>query len=259
MISNGSVFRFKHGDHTCIFYRNHEDLFEILVPYLLEGLQQGEKCFCAQVPPIAKKLEAALEHVGVNVAREKKRGAIEILSDRETYFSHGTFEPSRMIELLEHSITKALRDGFNGFRSAGELRWAATGICHCDQLVEYERLVEDLFPQRPAIGLCQYPISAFDTETLRCVLEAHRIAVSETMMRARHSSFYVRHGGFAADIVADRLNPSSRFYYVVQPHGAADIVGWGFEDSFEAAMKSSESTIADLDQRRVAVSHPTSN
>ncbi len=248
MKSQNSVFRFKRGDHTCVFYHKPDDLLGILEPYILEGLRQGEKCFCAQTAAMAKHLEAGLERAGVDVAREKKRGALQIISEKETYFPQGRFDCARLVQLLERSIELAVKDGFSGFRTAGELRWAASGMCDCDQLVEYEQMVEALFPERGAVGICQYPLDAFAPENLQRVLEAHRIAVSQTMGQAKHSSYYVRRGKFAADIVADRHNPASRYYYVVQPHGTADIIGWGFEDSFEAAMSSSECTIADMER-----------
>jgi len=34
-----SLFQFKHGDHTCVFYSAITSLLEILTPYIVEGLR----------------------------------------------------------------------------------------------------------------------------------------------------------------------------------------------------------------------------
>jgi hypothetical protein len=102
------------------------------------------------------------------------------------------------------------------------------------------------------------PVAAFDAATLKAVLEAHRMALTETMARANHSSLYVRQGSYAADIVADRLNPSSRYYYVVQPHGKREIVGFGVEESFDEAMRASQHLTAAMNARHGAVSQTSS-
>jgi hypothetical protein len=42
------------------------------------------------------------------------------------------------------------------------------------------------------------------------------------------------------DVVADRVNPSNQFYYVAQEHGKKDILGWGVERNFDAAIAQGE-------------------
>jgi MEDS: MEthanogen/methylotroph, DcmR Sensory domain len=194
-----------------------------------------------------RQLESALQNAGIDVAREKRRRALDLHTAEAAYTPGGQFQSESMISMLQQSITQAVKLGFSGFRTAGDLRWAAGGRCSCDQMVEYEQMVEELFPQRPAIGLCQYPLDCFDPETLQRVLEAHRMALTETMAGSNHSSLYVRHGQFAADVVADRLDPSSRYYYVVQPHRGTEIVGWGVEHTFELAMQASQRLTAEMD------------
>jgi MEDS: MEthanogen/methylotroph, DcmR Sensory domain len=256
MLHKTPLFRFKRGDHICIFYRNESDLLDTLVPYVLDGLHSNEQVFCVQTTAVAEQLEVALNSAGVNVANEKKRGAFEMHTEAEAYFPHGQFEPNKMIAMLERTIAKAGEQGFSGFRSAGELRWASTGICTCDQVVEYEQMVQAVFPHRPAIGLCQYPMSTFDPAVLNNVFEAHRMALTHTMAESHHSSLYVRHGQFTADIVADRRDPSSRYYFVVQPHGDREIVSWGVEDNFERATRASERVIAQMDKYHTRFDNP---
>jgi hypothetical protein len=249
MFNSSSVFQFKGGDHICIFYRDADTLIEMLIPYLLDGLRKGERCFCAQKPEMISRLRIALEARGVDTHREVRRGALEIHSEDEVYFPNGKFEPAAMMEMLERSIEDSLRQGYSGFRTAGEMSWAARGRAGCDQLPAYEQMVEASYSGKPAIGICQYPVHGFPPEILENVIAAHRMALEQTMISTNHAALSIRRGSYIADIVADRFDPATAFHYVVQKHGATEILGWGIEPDMEQAMRASHTLIDDLVER----------
>ena len=249
MLTSSSVFQFKRGDHICIFYRDHATLLETLVPYLLDGLRKGERCFCAQKQEVIPRLRMALEARGVDTHRELRRGALEIHSEDEVYFPNGRFEPQAMMEMLERSIEDSLRQGFAGFRTSGEMSWALKGVDGCDQLPAYEKAVNVSFPDMAAIGICQYPVHGFSPKALEGVIAAHRMALEETMISSNHSALSMRRGEFVADIVADRFDPATAFHYVVQKHGGKEVLGWGIEPCMEQAMRTSHAIIDEFAAR----------
>ncbi|HKT51204.1 MAG TPA: MEDS domain-containing protein [Candidatus Angelobacter sp.] len=249
MLTSSSVFQFKRGDHICIFYRDAATLVETLVPYLVDGLRNGERCFCAQKPEIISRLRLALEARGVDTHQEIRRGALEIHSEDEVYFPDGKFEPQPMMEMLECSVDESLRQGFAGFRTAGEMSWALNGREGCDQLSAYEEMVNASFPQKAAIGICQYPVHGFSPSVLERVIANHRMALQETMISTNHSALSMRCGEYVADIVADRFDPATAFHYVVQKHGAKEVLGWGIEQGMEQAMQTSHAIIDDFASR----------
>ena len=249
MLTSSSVFQFKRGDHICIFYRDSATLLETLVPYLIDGLRKGERCFCAQKPEMISRLRMALEARGVDTHRELRRGALEIHSEEEIYFPNGKFEPQAMMEMLECSVEDSLRRGFAGFRTAGEMSWALNGQDGCDQLPAYEEMVNASFPDKAAVGICQYPVHGFPSRVLESVIASHRMALEETMVSTNHSALSMRRGEYVADIVADRFDPATAFHYVVQKHGAQEVLGWGIEPGMEQAMQTSHSIIDDFAAR----------
>ncbi len=246
MLNSSSAFQFKRGDHICVFYRNAGTLLETIAPYIVDGLRKGERCFCAQKPDFIPRLLRALEAHGVDTHREMQRGALEIHSEDEVYFPGGKFEPQLMMEMLMHSIQDALRRGYSGFRTAGEMSWALSGREGCDQLLGYEKMVSAGFPDQPAIGICQYPLRGFPPKLLREVIATHRMALEQTMISSNHSALSVRCGEYIADIVGDRFDPAGVFHYVVQKYGGNDLLGWGIETTMDAAIQASRSLIEDL-------------
>ena len=241
------LLRFKRGDHICVFYEDETPLLEFLVAYFLDGIRNGERAFCAQTPELARRIEAALRAHGQNTGLAIREGALELHTTDEVYFSNGAFNPVALMQLLQASIEDTLDKGFTGIRMAGEMGFAATGRCECDQLLEYERLVQEAFPAQPVIGVCQYRVNAFTPDVLQSVLAFHKKALANTMSTSNHSSLAIRNGRYVLDVIADRIDPSSHFYYVAQEHGKKDILGWGVEPSFDAAMQQGESLLNSLE------------
>src|ERR1700733_5968070 len=180
MFRHSSLFQFRHGDHTCLFYRSQDALMEVLTPYVADGILRGERVFCAQKPETLKRLVYDLRFLGFDTDREIRRGALELHNEDEAYFPNKKFEPAVMMEMLTRSVRESQERGFAAFRSAGELGWAVRGRDQCDQIIEYEKLVDQCFPHKPAIGLCQYPVNEFSPEVLERVLESHKLHLAET-------------------------------------------------------------------------------
>ena len=243
MLNNSLLFQFKHGDHICLFYRNPEGLREVLTPYIADGLRQGERCFCAQTPDTIRRLINDLRFLGVDADAAIKRGALELHTVEETYMPNGTFEPSKMMDLLVRSIEDAWARGFTALRTAGELSWAAHGHTDCDQLLTYENCVDLCFPGKAVIGLCQYDISAFPPQFLNAVIDAHRLHMTDREPRSFHSGLSFRSGNYWAEIVADKLVVAPTYYYVVQRRRPSEIVGWGTAGTFESANQCAEELV----------------
>ena len=195
MFRHSSLFQFRNGDHTCIFYRSQQELMDVLTPYIADGLRRGERCFCAQKPPILKRLTYDLWFLGIDPDQEIRRGALELQTVNETYLPNDRFEPRRLMDMLIRSIDEAREKGFRSFRTAGELSWAVEGRNLCDHVIGYEKLVQEYYPGRPAIGLCQYSMNRFEPHVLRDVLRAHRMQIVETAASSDHASMHIHHDG----------------------------------------------------------------
>jgi hypothetical protein len=148
-----------------------------------------------------------------------------------------------MMEMLTDSITKASSQGFTGLRTAGEMSWALRGRNLCDQILEYETMVDQCFPSQRVIGLCQYSIDEFSAEILESVLEHHRLHLSDTSSSSLHSSLQIRYGSYSAEVVADKFLVDPRYYYVVQQQQPREVIGWGVAPTFDSAAARAEQMV----------------
>jgi hypothetical protein len=246
MLPQAPLFQFQHGDHICVFYRTESALLEILTPYIAEGLRKGERCFCVQTNEVMRRLTLDLQFIGVNVEREIARGALEFHTENEIYFENGSFDGNAMIQRLMRAVEESVKAGFTGFRSAGELTWAARDTTHCKQVIGYEKMVEQCYPGKRAVGLCQYRMSAFDPRVLDALLETHRIHLIEPDSASRFASIQIGHGGYATEIVADRVANHQNYYYVVQDRRPKQVIGWGVANDFESANTEAQELVRQL-------------
>ena len=243
MFRQSPLFHFRHGDHTCVFYRSPDTLSEVLTPYIAEGILKGERCFLAQKPQTLKRLIYDLRFLGLDTDKEIKRGALELRTEDETYFPTKGFEPAVMVEMLTRSIAQASSQGFAGLRTAGEMSWALRGRNQCDQILEYEKMVDECFPGKRVVGLCQYPMNEFPAGMLDSVLENHRLHLADTSSNCLHSSLHIRYGSYSAEVVVDKLLVDPRYYYVVQQQLPREVVGWGVAPTFDSAAARAEQLV----------------
>jgi hypothetical protein len=236
MLRQSSLFQFRKGNHACVFYRSEDTLLELLSPYIAEGLQRGERCFCAQKPAILKRLVSDLKGLGIDADREINRGSLQLHTEDEAYFPSKKFEPVAMIDMLLRSITESQQQGFAAFRSAGELSWAVRGWNVCDRVIDYEKMVEAAYPKRPAIGLCQYSVNDFPPAVLDAILDTHKMHFDESRENTRHSSMCVNYEKYGVEVVADKSRIDPHYYYVAQQLQPPELMGWGVAADFNSAM-----------------------
>jgi len=167
----------KQGDHVCMVYENRAEQVAAAIPFILRGLEENECClYVADDLTVAEVLEA-LSKRGVDVKREKDKGALRLFTKRDSYLRKGRFDPEEMIETLSTNTEEAVQSGFRGLRITGEMTWALGGEIGCDRVIEYEALLNRYFPGSNSLAICQYNRERFSPSIIRDVLRTHPIAI----------------------------------------------------------------------------------
>lgn len=166
----------KLGDHAALFFQSNSERLAFVIPYIALGLQNNERCiYIAEdnsVPGIYKRLQAA----GVDLDHEQARGALSVVTKRETYLRHGPFEPDKMIADLNNEVRFSLEHGFNGLRASGEMSWALDLPSAFARLIEYEEKLQAAWPAEFG-GVCQYDVTRFSPELIQRMKRIHSVYV----------------------------------------------------------------------------------
>ena len=171
--------------HQCLIYDGSPSR---QLPALAAVLQQklGENCRCLFLnsPPMVAGMGSHLAALGLEVARERERGALILTSDR-SHLAHGLFDAERMISLLSDELTQALADGYSGLWATGDMTWEFGAEKNFEKLSDYEWQLENFFRRNPCLsGVCQYHVDSLPQEVPRQGLAAHpALFINETLSR----------------------------------------------------------------------------
>jgi hypothetical protein len=123
--------------HVCAFFDTVDHRYRVLVPFVKEGLDRGEKVVHIVDPKLRGEHVARLGAGGGSLDPVAKPGQHETLTWEEAYLRDGYFDQDRMIDQL-HSVLDEGERAFPLVRLAAHMEWALEDRPGVDQLVEYE-------------------------------------------------------------------------------------------------------------------------
>jgi hypothetical protein len=182
-----SIYDLRPGSHLCWLYETEEEHRALVGPYMRQGLERGEKVLYVVDAHDADTILDYLNSDGVNVSTYLDRGQLSIRTPQQTYLRGGSFDPMKMIALLQASTEEALKEGFTALRVTGEMSWALAGLPGSEKLIEYEARLNRFLPGSHCLAICQYDRRRFPASKLIDVLITHPIAVVGTSV---YENFY---------------------------------------------------------------------
>lgn len=158
------------GDHVCGFYYGEQERDSILLPFLRNGLQAGDKCVAVVDSTRPAEL---LERIGAGPDRVAS-GQVEFYDSAETYLRTGSFHPELMISFWEERARAATEDGRFGFaRVVGEMSWLERVAPPRESVVRYETWADGFAARYPHAVLCLYDLRRLGSGILLDLLRTH--------------------------------------------------------------------------------------
>jgi PAS domain S-box-containing protein/putative nucleotidyltransferase with HDIG domain len=169
----------RHHAHACLLYETEGQWYDTIIPFLNNGLKNGEKCLYIAHAHKAEDICGYLEKMKVDCKRIIDRGQILFLDKGQSYVREGFFDPENTIEFLRFETQKALDQGYSGLRASGEMSWVLEYGGSLDRLIEYEDLLNsEFFPSNQCVAICQYDMRLFNLSIIRGAIETHPLVVS---------------------------------------------------------------------------------
>lgn len=161
------------GTHLCSIYRNKEEQFSAVVPFIKGGLNYKKKCIYIADENTSEEVSDRFKKNGVDLSDHIGSGQFQFVTRDDSYLKDGYFDPDRMISLLDETLRRSLEEGFDGLRGTGEMTWALSGMPGTDRLIEYESKLNLLCPSDKISAICQYNENRFDEDALLEVIYTH--------------------------------------------------------------------------------------
>jgi MEDS: MEthanogen/methylotroph, DcmR Sensory domain len=161
------------GDHVCTLFASPEEQLQAAMEYIRGGLARGERCLYVCCEHELHEFRAALKQAGIAVESEEARGALVLLTKYDGHLKDGSFDPDRMISMLDKAVKDALDAGFNGLCAAGDMNWLLDGAPGSERLAEYEARLNRFYQSNRALGLCLYNLGTMPPAALDDCLATH--------------------------------------------------------------------------------------
>jgi two-component system, LuxR family, sensor kinase FixL len=166
------------GWHFCQFYRDFNQLLDIIAPYVAEGLKNGEGCLWVLpgAVTIGAACNALTRHVG-DVSPYFVSGQLEMQSHPNWYLDPGwrlkSFE--EISEALLVKQDRALARGFKFLRAAGDTGWVS-GTEQSKNFIDYEMKVNAALGATKVAAICTYRAGVTADEFV-AIVTAHQDAL----------------------------------------------------------------------------------
>jgi two-component system, chemotaxis family, sensor kinase Cph1 len=165
------------GDHAAMLSRTRAEAFDSAVPFVVFGLERGERCLYMAGEEQLPQIQGALECAGVDVEREVRRGALSIISVQAFYLPNGAFEPEKVIGGIEAEVATTLKQGFKGLRGVSDMSVTLQLPGVLKRVLEYEQGLDRRFPKR-GLALCQYDEAGLSGTLLAELIFVHPIVIA---------------------------------------------------------------------------------
>jgi hypothetical protein len=174
--------------HICAFFHDAEEEYRVLLPFIKEGLERGEKAFHVVDPKLRDEHVRRLGSAGIDVAEREKAGQFELADWEAMYLREGDFDHDRMIALWKETLSAAGQDGFPLTRLVAHMEWALEERKGVNQLLEYEAKF-NLIPLRGDAVVCTYSLARFSGGIIMDILRTHPMVILGGVLQM--NPFYV--------------------------------------------------------------------
>ncbi|MDD1767358.1 MAG: MEDS domain-containing protein, partial [Methanomassiliicoccales archaeon] len=161
------------GTHTGLFYRNRDDIVELLVPYFKAGLENNEYCLWITSEPVeAPQAQMILKASFAGFEDPLSRAQIEIVPHNQCCNEQNVFDADAIIDFMIGRLERAIENGYSGMRVAGNAGWITEGEWR--RLSKYEETIDSIIQARKMLVICAYPIDVCGPNEIVEVARNHK-------------------------------------------------------------------------------------
>lgn len=159
--------------HICGFFDSREQQYEVIIPYIMEGLEANDKVINILEGSRHGEHCRCLADNGISITGKLASGQLEVLASENTYTKGGEFAAQKMYVMLEQTLLSASRTGYESVRACGDMVWALKNLPGTDELLAYEASLNVLTPKHSCSLICMYDVSSFSPKALADALLTH--------------------------------------------------------------------------------------
>jgi hypothetical protein len=161
--------------HICAFFNTHDDQYRVLLPFIKEGFERGEKAVHIIDPRRREEHVRRLRSVGIDPAAAQQTGQLDLREWADAHLRGGFFDQARTRALIEDIRERSKQEGFWRIRFVTHMEWAVEARPGVDALLEYEARANLAAFADPVI--CVYDLAKFGGDVVVDVMRTHPLII----------------------------------------------------------------------------------
>jgi len=182
----GSVIREQR--HIAAFFHSEQEGYQVLGPFIAEGLARGEKAIHIIDLPGRDQHVQRLIHAGIDAAAAEARDQLDLLLWEDTYLRDGQFDQRAMTALVRQLLGNGKAEGYPLTRAIAYMEWALGDQPGVSDVVEYESRLNEAFADSGDVVICAYDLTKFPGHLILDVFRSHPAVI--VAQRLRDNPFY---------------------------------------------------------------------
>jgi hypothetical protein len=163
--------------HVCAFFRSDDEQYRVLLPFIKDGFECGDKAVHIVNPDQRRDHLQRLAAAGIDPSAAEHSGQFELLINAEVYLRDGRFDQDRMLEVFEQLASGNVQGGFPLSRICCRMDWAVEVPSYIDDLVEFESRVNDVWSSHDDVVICTYDLAKFGGEMVIDIMRTHPMII----------------------------------------------------------------------------------
>jgi hypothetical protein len=139
--------RLERSRHVCAFFNSADEEYRLLLPFIREGFDRGERAFHIVDPALRDDHLERLRGAGIDATAAERTGQLELRVWEEAYLRGGHFDQDAMLALIEAVLDGGHAQGYRLTRLVAHMEWALEDRPGVDDLVEYETRLNYILPR----------------------------------------------------------------------------------------------------------------
>jgi hypothetical protein len=178
-----------HSCHVCAFFHNKDEEYQVLMPFIQEGFEKGDRAFHIVDQKRRTEHLKRLQQEGIDITGAEANGQLEVMHWEDTYLKDGRFDQHLMIETLLEALSSNKAPPGKISRNIANMEWALEELPGVDDIIEYEARLNQALPDGHDPVICTYDLSKFDASVVIDIMRTHPMVIIGGILQ--ENPFYI--------------------------------------------------------------------
>jgi hypothetical protein len=163
--------------HVCAFFSTDDEEYRVLLPFIKDGLECGDKAVHVVNPHQHDEHLHRLAASGIDSTTALQTGQLDVRLNTEAYLRNGKFDPDRMLGTFEQLASGNANGGFPLSRIVCRMDWVVGDESRLEDVIQFESRVNDIWNRHDDAVICTYNLTKFGGDTVIDILRTHPMVI----------------------------------------------------------------------------------